>query len=208
MAEYETEEERAEAVKAWLRRNGGPILAGIVLGLALLFGWRWYQGHRQHQAEQASVRYEQLQNDLQNGKLSQARHLGEMLTSNYGGTPYASLGALAVAKADVDSGNLTGAESELRWVLKNGSPKALIPVANMRLARVLMADKKYESALKLVGKAPSKAYRPLFAEIRGDIEAAAGHDRRARKDYQQALQAGNDDPLLQMKLNDLGGAGS
>ncbi len=208
MAEYRTEEEQAEAVKAWLRRNGGPILLGIILAVALLLGWRWYQGHRRHQSEQASVRYEQLQNDLQGGKAKQAQQLGESLTSDYPDTPYAALGALALAQADVGNGKLTAAAAELRWVLSKGKPADLAGIARLRLARVLSAQKKYAAALKLVAQPPAKSYRAAYAEVRGDIEVAAGHDAAARKAYREALQANGGDPLLKMKLDNLGGGSS
>ncbi len=37
------EHERGETVRAWLRQNGGSIVTGIAVGLALIFGWQWYQ---------------------------------------------------------------------------------------------------------------------------------------------------------------------
>ena len=53
------EHEQSERVQDWLRRNGAGLIGGVVLGLAAIGGWQWWQ--REHDARQlaAADQYQQ-----------------------------------------------------------------------------------------------------------------------------------------------------
>ena len=57
---YNTEEEQVEAIKKWWNENGKSIIAGIIIGVIAIFGWRSYENHTAMQAKAASILYEQL----------------------------------------------------------------------------------------------------------------------------------------------------
>ncbi len=57
---YKTEEEQVEAIKKWWQENGKSIIAGVVIGITAIFGWRAYDNHTAVQAEAASTLYEQM----------------------------------------------------------------------------------------------------------------------------------------------------
>ena len=40
--DYYNEQEQWERVKRWIRENGPWLVAGVVLGLGALAGWRWW----------------------------------------------------------------------------------------------------------------------------------------------------------------------
>ena len=42
---YKTEEEQVEAIKKWWQENGKSIIAGVVIGITAIFGWRAYDSH-------------------------------------------------------------------------------------------------------------------------------------------------------------------
>ena len=42
MSEYQTDEEKVEAIRKWWRENGTAVVAGLVLGLAGLIGWQYW----------------------------------------------------------------------------------------------------------------------------------------------------------------------
>ena len=42
---YKTEEEQVEAIKKWWQENGMSIIAGVVIGITAIFGWRAYDNH-------------------------------------------------------------------------------------------------------------------------------------------------------------------
>jgi len=39
--EFSTEDEQVEAIKKWWKENGTSLIVGVVLGLSVLFGWRY-----------------------------------------------------------------------------------------------------------------------------------------------------------------------
>jgi predicted negative regulator of RcsB-dependent stress response len=57
---YETEEEQLDAVKRWWKENGQSTIIGLVLGVAVILGWNYWQSHKKAQSEQASAIYSQL----------------------------------------------------------------------------------------------------------------------------------------------------
>ncbi len=40
---YNSEEQQVEAIKRFWKENGTAIIAGVVLGLGGLYGWRYFQ---------------------------------------------------------------------------------------------------------------------------------------------------------------------
>src|SRR6267378_3066435 len=81
-----------------------------------------------------------------------AKQIGEAakpLIDKHPGSFYASEAALIAAKAAFESGNLPEARKQLEWVMNNGVDEHR-GVARMRLAGVLLEDKKYDEALKVL----------------------------------------------------------
>ena len=57
---YTTEEEQVQAIKQWWKENAVSLIAGIVIGLAVLGGYRFWTETKQNQAQQASVLYSEI----------------------------------------------------------------------------------------------------------------------------------------------------
>ena len=51
------EHEQSERVLAWLRANGAGLIGGIGLGLAAIFGWKWWDQQQLQQAHATADRY-------------------------------------------------------------------------------------------------------------------------------------------------------
>ena len=60
MDEYLTDQQQAEKLQRWWKENGVFVIAGLVIGVGGLFGWRQWQDYKLEQAENASAVYEQL----------------------------------------------------------------------------------------------------------------------------------------------------
>jgi predicted negative regulator of RcsB-dependent stress response len=79
----------------------------------------------------------------------------------------------------------------------------------MRLANVLIDEKAFEEALKVLAVKPESSFEALFEELRGDVLAAQGKRGEAKTAYAGALaklKAGDDAAreLVQLKLDGLG----
>ena len=57
---YETEEQQVDAIKQWWKDNGNTLVIGAVVGLAGLWGWRFYGDSVIEGQEQASQAYSDM----------------------------------------------------------------------------------------------------------------------------------------------------
>ncbi len=207
MATHIHEEEQVEALKRWWKENGTAIVAGVVLGLAGIFGWNAWQNHRQVQAEQASALYDQLLDAMDRRQYSLAEGLVQRLTTEFGSTAYADFARLLAAKAAVERQDLENAKKYLGQVLTRSRDGDFRHLARLRLARVHLAGGHPEDGLKVL-TAPDVGdpggFGGQYEEIKGDLYVALGRLEQASAAYRKAIELGRDHGYLRMKLNDLG----
>ena len=98
---HQTEEEQVEAIKKWWRENGTSVVVGVVLGIAAIFGVRYWFDYQKTQSQQASALYASVLESLASDKKN-TEALGSEMAKNFSSTPYASLTALNLAKLKVD----------------------------------------------------------------------------------------------------------
>jgi predicted negative regulator of RcsB-dependent stress response len=202
-----TEEQQIAAIKQWWKENGGSIVTGVVLGLAVLFGGKAWFAYQERNAQNASNVYAAMMRALQAGDALNTGEKAGMLLADYSSTPYAALGALALARIRLEEGETGPARGQLQWVLDNSDSEMFRDIARVRLARVLIADGELDAAEALVARAESgSAFDALFTEVRGDIQRARGDMAAASAAYQQALAAmppgSQERELLQLKYTD------
>jgi len=203
---YATEEERLEALQRWWKANKSSIFGGLLLGLAVIAGWRMWQSNKLETAEQASLVYRQLTEATQAKQTEAAQKLGERLIQQYPSTTYAEYSRLFLAKLKVETGDLEAARNILEEELSHSKDEALKSLARLRLGRILLAKGEIQPALKMVGSLSEKElgqYAGLYAELRGDLLVAAKRPAEARTAYEQARNLGEPSPLLELKINDL-----
>lgn len=210
MVEYFNEHEQGEAVKKWLRENGGAILMGLVIAVGGLFGFRQWQGWEENQRQRASAEFEVMSELLADDQLDSAMANYQTLRDDFPDSPYASLAALQMARARLEAGQADLAVNLLRYVADNGTPRAIRMVGRERLARVLLDQGKPQEAMALLeAQTDVTGFEAVFAEVRGDIHAALGQNEEAITSYQaalDALEAGvGDRNYLELKLRSLGG---
>jgi predicted negative regulator of RcsB-dependent stress response len=208
--EYLTDDEQGEALKTWWRENWAWVLSGIVLGLALLYGWNYYQRYTTENAEAAAQTLDDFANAQAVDK-GKAETLFKELTGKYAATPYATQAQLLEAQGAVDANDLPRAETALRAVIATSKDAQLVQLANIRLARVLIEQGKSDDALALLDVAKAGAFAAQVHEVRGDALYAKQDIAGARAAYESALAAYKTDgqsnvALLEYKLQDLGGA--
>lgn len=208
---YVSEQEQLETFKKWWRENGKSVLIGLAAGFILVGASFFWRGDVQEKAEQASLRYDQLLKALeQNNNDAVIRH-GEAIIARYDTTTYATLAALAVAKAKTEQNDLTAARSHLQWVIDNSDQEELTKIARLRLGRILLAQNQLDAAQKLIGNSPTAdSFAVPVLELKGDILLAKGDIAAARTAYSNALaKLATDDQAsrrwLQLKLDNLGG---
>lgn len=195
------EHEQSERVRNWLKNNGAGLIGGIALGLAVIFGWQWWQKHQVQQSMQANLDYQAVLDGLGAANLDKAAQAVAKLQAGDANV-YADLAAMRLAQAQVDAGKEDAAIVTLRGAKADAS---LQPLVQLRLARLLTATGKAEEALKIVGEASDSA----SLEARGDAFMALGKRDQAREAYLKALTgmdvAAPQRRLVELKLTDAGG---
>ncbi|HKJ18130.1 MAG TPA: tetratricopeptide repeat protein [Xanthomonadales bacterium] len=210
MAEYFNEHEQGEAVKKWLRENGGAIVMGLVIAFGGLFGVRQWQSWDVNQKQRASAEFEIMSQLLSEDQLDAAMDNYQTLKEDFSESPYASLAALQMARARLDAGQTDLAVTLYQFVADNGTPSALKTIGTERLARVLLDQGKPEEAISLLDQnSGTTGFEASTAEVRGDIYSALGRTEEAIDSYQLALdtleEGVGDRGFLELKLKSLGG---
>lgn len=206
----QTEEEQVERIKEVWHRHGVPVLTGVVLALAAVFGWNGWTNYQENKASNASAVYQSmlesvLQDDSEASRTRSAE-LAETLRKDYPGTRYASFAALMQARLAVEAGDFDAAETLLRDVAEDGDDLGLQEVARQRLARVLGQLERAEEGLELFTAPVTGELLAGREEVRGDLLLSLDRVADARQAYQAALEATPDPrtrPQLQLKLDDL-----
>lgn len=209
MAEHLSDEQRVEELKKWWDENGKAVIAGIVLGLGGLLGWKGWVYFQETQARAASEYYAGVRLAMNENNAQTMVENTDILKNSYSSTPYAALAALELAKFKVEAGELELAAERLRWAMDHGAQEAVRNTARIRLARVLVAQGKYDEVLDLLSKTDflPVAYLSMVEEVRGDALLGKGEVDKAREAYTKALISASEDPeYLRMKRDDLGEA--
>ena len=206
MAIYDSEEEQLEALKAWWKENGTSTIVGVVVGIALITGWNFWQARKQEKSAQASIAYSQLVKAIEANNQGAIEQLDKRLRNEFGDSSYAAFNGLQQAKLKVQKGDLAGAKTMLQEVVAQSSNNELGHVARIRLVRLMLASGEYEQGLQLINEidpATKSGFSASYDELSGDLYVAMDRLDEARTAYQNAVNSGDPSPLLKIKIDDL-----
>ncbi|MDJ0881918.1 MAG: tetratricopeptide repeat protein [Gammaproteobacteria bacterium] len=207
MTEYLTDEEQVERIKKWWSDNGSSVIAGLVIGIGGLSGWRFWVDYRDNLAAEASAQFSEMVAALDQRQHDSAIEHANIILDEYGSTAYADLARLSLAKAYVEAGEFNQAGQQLEMIVDGNSEAAIKLIARQRLAAVLLQQGKLEQALSTVNIEYPSEFAAVFEELKGDILVAQGKNEQAIEAYQKARLAQPAVPnaqFLQQKLEDLG----
>ena len=204
MQDFETEEQQVEALKRWWKQNASSLFIGLAIGGFSLGGWNFYQQSQHQHSFEASDMYVSVIAQAEAGSSFDSTTV-DKLVAGYADTPYAALSALIVAKNEIGSGNIEKAVSRLQWAMANAVEEEVGFVAQLRLARLMIAQKRYEEASDLLSSKHAVAFDAMYEELKGDLFVAKGELEQARIAYDKAIaSSGNASRWLQLKRQDLG----
>lgn len=205
-----SEQEQLDQLKDFWKRYGNLITWVLILalgGFAAFQGWQRYQGG---QAAKAAVLYDELDKAVQALDADKTARVFADIKERYPSTVYAGQAGLLAAKLQYDLERKDAARASLEWVAGQAAEKEYRLVAQLRLAGMLLDEKKFDEALKQLPAEAPPAFAALVADRRGDILLAQGKTDEARAAYRAAYDAM--DPtldyrrLVDAKLTALGGA--
>ena len=205
------EQEKLDALRAWWDRYGTlcvVLVFAVVVAIAGWRGWQWYEGHKASQAMGYFEALERAAAQPGDDAVARIKAASDTLRSDFPTSGYTPRGVLVAAQALQARNDLDGAKEQLEWLVNDGADPALAPLAHLRLAGILLAQKQYDQALAQVADAPAE-FAGLFADRRGDILLAQGKVSEARAAWEIALKALANEPaaqIVQLKIDALGGA--
>lgn len=204
---YSNDEQQVEALQRFLKENGLAMLAGLVIGLGGLYGFRQYQEHQLEQLEAQSTAYNQLLEDVQKPDSDKEAWLvsAKNFVDENQSSSYAALTALLSAKEAVLKKDFAMAETQLRWVVTNSKEAEVVALAQLRLARVEAEQAKYKEALATLEVTMPAAFAAQQNELKGDVWLKSGDEVKAKAAYKaaQLVTEMGKNPLLDVKLNEL-----
>ncbi len=198
--------EQEQLVKEWLSKNWFTILAGIALGIGGLWGYGKWQDTRSLQDQEAATEFTQLEAALAVSEAADAAQLITDYEASYGNNIYTIQARLNAANKLVEAKDIAAAKAQYELLIAAKPDKPIAEMVRLRLARLLVSEGEYTSALTELGLVQSKAYQTIVEEVIGDIYAAQGDAAKAVDAYQLALNEGegySGKQIIEMKLADI-----
>lgn len=203
----ENEDQQVEQVKKFLKEYAPWVVAGLVIGLGSLFGWRYYQDNQLAAAQDRTTTYQEIVDSLQFAEDDTAVAQAQQRAAELGNTEQAALTHLQLAQVAVNNADLATAQEHLSSALNATRVNEMQALINVRLARVTIAAGDLDSAESHLNAVTNAAFQGLISEVRGDLYLAQGDHYAARDAYEIAAvrQGENASPYLQMKIDNLAG---
>ena len=204
------EQEQLDQLKAFWKQYGNLItwvLIAVLAGFAAWNGWNWWQ---REQSAKASAMFDELEKAAQAGDAAKAGGVFADMKERFARTTFTQQAALLAAKTQFDKGQLDAASATLTWLGDNAVEVEYRAAARLRLAGLLLDQKKYDEALKVLDGAGAKEFEALVADRRGDVLLAQGKSDDAKAAYNKAWRAMDAKidyrRLIEAKLTALGAA--
>jgi predicted negative regulator of RcsB-dependent stress response len=204
------EQEQVEALKSWWKENGKWVVIALVLGLSAFAAIRGWQIYQSKQSADAAMLYAEVVKQIGSNDAKRVNDAAAALVSKYGSTSYAARAQLLAAQVNIQIKDSALAKTQLQWVIDQVAEEGMQNAARLKLAGLLLDEKNYDGALRLLDALRSETYAGLYADLKGDVLNAQGKTAEARTAYQQALEKteakSNYRNLIQLKLDGLGAA--
>ena len=203
------EQESIENLKGWWEKWGTPVtavMAVVAVGFAGFNGWRWY---KHQQTAKAAGAYAVLQSAIAGKDTKNIKSLSDGLCDKYGSTVFGPLAAFAAARVAMENGDVDTAAEKLRWVVDKGGREEFEAIARVRLAGVLLDQKKADQALTVLEgfKPKSDGEQAIVSDRLGDVYQELGRTADASRAWKRALEATEDKAgfgrLLSIKIDSL-----
>ena len=194
-----SDEETAELVKAWIRRYGMTLLAGVVIALVSLFARDRWQEHQRERRNQFSAQLGQLQSAVMDKQLRAAEKRYAALRE--GETIYGDMAALVMAKLYHDKQDAEAA-LEVLQLARTAKDPLLAQTAGWSLLQLQLDEGEYDAALTTLASLRGSAYDSQLDRVQGDILLLQKKPRQALEAYRmsQKIQPA---PLIRLRIDTL-----
>ena len=206
------EDDDTQKLRAWWKKNGMGMVAGVAIGVAGVGGFKGWQVYTENRALSASDVFQEMLAYDESGAVEQAQDRAQMLAKDYRSTPYVDMAYLMIAKLAIKNNELSNAMEALTHVMTKSNDPAMRQLARLRLARVTLLAGDLVRAQELVTTDDVGGFESEYPEVLGDILVVQHKYSDAAEAYDRALQAlapaSSSRALLTSKRNYAGSIGS
>ncbi|MFZ2525106.1 MAG: tetratricopeptide repeat protein [Candidatus Ferrigenium altingense] len=204
------EQEQLDTLKAWWKENGNRLLGVLLIAVVAMGGWRGWQYYQNKQSSEAATLYAGFLQQLESNDAKRVNDAAAAVMDKYAASGYAPRAALLAAQVNEQGKEAARAKTQLQWVIDHAAEAGLKDAARLRLAAVLLDEKNYADAMKLLEAKHPASFDGLYADLRGDVLSAQGKTDEARSAYKLAYEKTDAKSmyrnLIQMKMDALGEA--
>ncbi|AZS50330.1 GTP-binding protein [Entomomonas moraniae] len=206
------ENEEIEELKSFWNSYGKPIFIGVLLAIAIVSVWKFWENHQIANKVKEAQNYQLLifamSQPLDKVNEADVISIADQLQKANPDSYYAQYAKFYLAKLAVSQNKLDDAAKALKAVLDKPADAALGELSRERLVRVLLAQNKLDEAFALLQAPVEKEFVTTREELKGDVLLKQSKIDQAREAYRAALAAAEADKLgnqliIKLKLNNL-----
>jgi len=183
------EDDDAQRLRVWWKKNGMGILAGVAIGILGVGGFKGWQVYTEGRALSASDVFQEMLAYDESGAIERASNSAQILIKDYRATPYGDLAYLMIAKLATQKGDLSNAMEALTNVMTKSKDPAMGQLARLRLSQVKLLAGDLDRAHELATTDDVGGFESEFSEVLGDVLLAQHKYSDAAEAFDRALQA-------------------
>lgn len=208
MDEFLSEKEQIQYIREWWQENRSYILTALIIVIGGITGNNAWKSSIIEKQLSASSLYESLAVEISENNLEAGEIITDQISEDYSDTVYFEKAKLAMAYFYMSQSRDEDAANSLRSILSKSSDSELSLIAEMRLAKIMLYQKKYQEVIDMLKGNTGHAFETKYSELLGDAYFGLDEFDKAEFAYMTALQNTNqvqivDASLIQMKINDL-----
>ena len=208
MDEFLSEKEQIQYIREWWQENRSYILTALIIVIGGIAGNNVWKSSIIEKQLSASSLYESLAVEISENNLEAGEIITDQISEDYSDTVYYEKAKLAMAYFYMSQSRDEDAANSLRSILSKSSDSELSLIAEMRLAKIMLYQKKYQEVIDMLKGNTGHAFETKYSELLGDAYFGLEEFDKAEFAYMAALQNTNqaqivDASLIQMKINDL-----
>ena len=197
---YTSDDEKAELIKAWLKKYGLKIIVVFLLMWATAFAYEYYAEKQLEKNRFASMLYYNVLSSYSDNDNESAETNLAKLRDGYSSTSYAWLSSLVAANK---VGSLEERLELLELVERKCAYNEIVELAKIRSARVLWQQGSDEKAIKKLSSISLTEFKATADELLGDIYFKQGDKLKSLEYYKKSSDSVYSSPMLNAKLMDL-----
>jgi predicted negative regulator of RcsB-dependent stress response len=206
--EFLSEKEQIQYIREWWQENRSYILTALIIVIGGITGNNAWKSSIIEKQLSASSLYESLAVEISENNLEAGEIITDQISEDYSDTVYYEKAKLAMAYFYMSQSRDEDAANSLRSILSKSSDSELSLIAEMRLAKIMLYQKKYQEVIDMLKGNTGHAFETKYSELLGDAYFGIEEFDKAEFAYMAALQNTNqaqivDASLIQMKINDL-----